>query len=140
MLWRGGRLFLFAVLVWSMAAAAAALLQTVEEQDRPRRNVLMTSRWLPGTVQVNALRATLEEADRRVPPGEPLAFQPSTEDLGPALFETLWASYLLPDRDIVPANRAQETARFLVSFHSDSIGPSYRLAARFQDGGLWVRR
>jgi hypothetical protein len=137
---QGGRLLVFALLAWGTASAARTLAETWRAQDRPRRNILPASRWLPGTVQVMALQATLAEASRRVPPGEALAFQPSTGEAGPALFEALWASYLLPERDVVLADLPPGTARFLVSFHSAVTDPRYRLVARSRDGALWVRR
>jgi hypothetical protein len=142
---RIGRLALFTFLIWAVTASVAALRQVWREQDRPRRNTPLVSRWLPGSVQALSLEATLDAADRIAPTGEPLAFQPSTDRAaGPALFEMLWASYLLPARDIVPAEHPADlpagTARFLISFHSAPDPVHYRLVARFADGALWVRR
>ena len=117
---------------------------TVERQSRPVRNIRQPSRWLPGTRHVLLLEKFLEDVDARVPARQKrIAFLAPGPPLSDGLYQYLWASYLLPERDLVPAGAdlAGLKVRYLAAFRSRMDDPRYKAVAQFDDGVLYrIRR
>jgi hypothetical protein len=131
---------LLAVLLWTGYALGVETVATVSRQTRPVRNIRQPSRWLPGTRHVLLLEKFLADVDARVPARQKrIAFSAPGPPLSDGLYQYLWASYLLPERDLVPpgADLSGLNVRYLAAFRSRVDDPRYKVVARFDDGILY---
>jgi hypothetical protein len=125
--------------VWGAASLAYHFAAVVQRHARPDRNIRLVSRWLPGTRQVERLRTFLLEVDRILPKGEPFVFVGAQTSPTPQLHEYLWASYLLPARDVIsPSSQGHPGVDYVVTYR-DSGQPRRGLVvvASLADGTIY---
>src|SRR4051812_39411358 len=116
LLWR--KLALGLVLAWSLWALLSEVNRAVEGFDHRASNHAMAGRWHFESAQQDELRACLELAAPRVPSSASIVFVSPAGPNDAELFGWRWASYLMPDRDVLPlsAPQAPKLATHLIAF------------------------
>jgi hypothetical protein len=131
---------LLAVLLgWSALALARAAYTTGALALGPQRNYRLASRWLPGTRQVDELERFLGVVAAATPPGSRVAFL-SDKSLTPdGLYSDLWAAYLLPEREVVPAAdpRAWALASYVATYRTRLHAPGLSVIRETPDGAIY---
>jgi hypothetical protein len=136
------RVLVMAILLgWTALAAGKEAVATFTLHARPPLNFRQPARWLPGTRQVLMLQAFLRNVDRLVPSGEKIAFTAPGDPLGDGLYRYLWASYLLPERDVLPlAAGGVAEVRYLAAFRSrPDDGRRWKVVAHLKEGAVYRR-
>jgi hypothetical protein len=129
------------LLAWSALALARAAYTTGALSLGPQRNYRLASRWLPGTRQVEELERFLGVVAAATPPGSRVAFL-SDKSLTPdGLYSDLWAAYLLPEREVVPAAdpRAWAVASYVAAWRTRLDAPDLGLIRETADGAIYKK-
>jgi hypothetical protein len=114
-LWR--QLALGLVLAWSLVALLSEIHGALDAWDHRASNRAMAGRWHFGSAQQDELRACLEVVAPQLPPGGSVVFVSPAGPNNAEVFGWRWASYLMPDRDVVPLSAPQaQLATWLIAF------------------------
>jgi hypothetical protein len=104
-------------------------------------NIRLPGRWLPRARQVAELQGFLAEVDATVPADEAIAFYADAPE-AQRLYVYLWASYLLPERDLLPLSQSdwrQRTA-FVAIYGAAPADGDLELVEQFEQGALLRRK
>lgn len=100
--------------------------------------------WRFGTPPVIRLQRFLRRATQGLPAEAPLAFASAPGEAGsPEFFRFLWASFLLPERDVVPSfdPDGMRHARFVVAYGTRLESPLLERIRDYGGGAVYrVRR
>jgi hypothetical protein len=132
-------ILLSALLAWSALAFFRAAWTTAVFSLGPQRNYRLASRWLPGTRQVEQLERFLRVVAATTPPGSRVAFLSDKSFTSDGLYADLWAAYLLPEREVVPAAdpRAWAAASYAAAWRTRLEAPGLVLIRTTADGAIY---
>ena len=122
--WRSSCALLGALLcVWAWLGLAKEAWIASTRLAGPPPNIKQPSRWILGSRQPRELAEFLGAVAAVVPKDEPVVFVGRQSGAQNQRYEYLWASYLMPERDVLPAAAALDypPARF-VAFYGKHPG------------------
>jgi hypothetical protein len=127
------------LLAWSALALVKTAYSTASLWAGRPPNFLLAARWLPGTRQVDKLERFLKVVAEATPPASRVAFL-SDQSLTPdGFFVDLWAGYLLPEREVVPASdpSAWALASYVASYRTRCDAPGLKIIRLTSDGAIY---
>jgi hypothetical protein len=132
------------LLAWLAFGLAQELRQAVRDHVLRPPSPHAELPWRYGTPPVRRLQRFLRRATRGIPADEPLGFASAAgARRNPEFFRYLWASYLLPERVVMPAPDAVATgrARYLVAYGIRLDHPALKLVWEDPGGAVYrIRR
>ena len=131
------KMLLGLALAWAGYAALSEVSSAVASYDRRDRRLASAIDWRPGMPQLEKLSAFTAAARPHLPPGSAVVF--ATAEDGQDFFRYRWASYLLPEVDLIPfAHPTAGTAgRYLLSYRRPFDHPRLVLLRRLPGGWLY---
>lgn len=127
------------LLAWHGLALIRAAHTAAAPWLGPEPNFRVAARWLPGTRQVDKLERFLAVVAEATPPGSRIAFLSDQSFTPDGFYSDLWAGYLLPEREVVPAAdaRAWALASHVAAYRMRLDAPGLGLIRATPDGAVY---